>query len=326
MRQLADDLGVSVSTVSRALSKDGSISGALKQRILEAAAARNYRIRRKSRAGQITYFIDKRFFLLTNHFYNRVIEGIESESKRLGFTFHFNSLEPDSFSLESVPMGSVAGMIITSSYHDEFIGEVSRSGVPFVLLDYYIPTERHNAVLIDNTSGVTIAVQHLASLGHRRVAYVRGDIDEIGSRDRMEGYLRSLEFFDLAKDSSLVVDCDFSLKGAYVATRKLLQTVRPRPTAIMCVNDMVAFGAMEAVKEAGLAIPRDISVMGFDDIDLASQVLPHLSTVHIPKAELGRLALTRLLQVMHGEDLGFDKILVTPRVVARESTGAAPAG
>jgi len=325
MRHLADDLGVSVSTVSRALSNDSGISALLRQRVLDAAVANNYHVRRRPRAGQITYFIDKRFFLLTNHFYNRVIEGIESESKRRGFTFHFDSLEPDSFSLESVPLENVTGMIITSSYHDEFIGEVRRSGVPFVLLDYYIPTERHNAVLIDNTSGVTIAMQHLASLGHRRVAYVRGDMAEIGSRDRMEGYLRSLEFFDLAKDPRLVADCDFSIKGAFAATRKLLETVQPRPTAVMCVNDMMAIGTMEAVKEAGLKIPRDISVMGFDDIDLASQVLPHLSTIRIPKAELGRLAVTRLLQVMQGEELGFDKILVTPSVVPRDSTGPAPA-
>lgn len=320
MRKLAETAGVNVSTVSRALRNDPKISDELKNRILSIAKESNYK-KRKTTASQIAYFIDKRFFLLTNPFYNRVIEGIESESKRNGYSFQFNSLEPNHFSLEGVSLTGVAGMIITSCYHDEFISEVKRFDVPMVLIDYYIPTERISAVLVDNIDGVFAAVSHLASLGHRRIAYMKGDVSDIGVRDRLTGFQRAVGSFGLDDDPGLVIGSDFGITNGFSAMKELLASVPRAPTAVMCANDMLAIGAMEALKERGLAIPGEVSVMGFDDVDLAREVIPTLSTMNIPKQTMGRLAVQRLLEIIRGERIEFDKIVVTPRLVTRDSTG-----
>ena len=320
MKKLADMFGVSVSTVSRALRNDRGISRDLTGRIRAAAAEGRYGARR--RAGrQICYVIDKRFFLLTNRFFNRVIEGIESESKSHGYAFQFHSLDPEEFSLASVPLRNVAGIIITSCYHDEFIAEVKRAGIPAVLIDYYLPAERISSVLVDNVNGIFAAAGYLASLGHRKVAYVKGDISEIGARDRLDGYLRAIDSFGLDSDPRLLIESDFSIKGAYAAVRRSLEAERRHPTAFLCVNDVVAMGAMEAIKSHGLTIPRDVSVMGFDDIDLASEVIPRISTMHIPKEILGKLAVRRLLQIVRGEEIEFEKQVVMPWLVVRDSTG-----
>jgi LacI family transcriptional regulator len=323
MRTLADAAGVDVSTVSRALRNDPKISDEQKQRILSIAKESNYK-KRKSTASQIAYFIDKRFFLLTSPFYNRVIEGIESESKRNGYSFQFNSLEPTSFSLEGVSLTGIAGMIITSCYHDEFISELKRFNVPMVLIDYYIPTERISSVLVDNVDGIYTAVCHLASFGHRRIAYMKGNVSDIGVRDRLAGFQRAVEALALDGDPGLVIGSDFGISNGYAAMKDFLASVSRPPTAVMCANDMLAIGAMEALKERGLAIPRDVSVMGFDDIDLATEVIPNLSTMHIPKQAMGRLAVQRLMEVIRGDQIDFDKIVVTPRLIVRSSTGAAP--
>ena len=212
-------------------------------------------------------------------------------------------------------------MIITSCYHDEFISEVKRFDVPMVLIDYYIPTERISAVLVDNIDGVFTAVSHLASLGHRRITYMKGDVSDIGVRDRLTGFKRAVESLGLHDDPGLVIGSDFGITNGYSAMKELLASALRAPTAVMCANDMLAIGAMEALKERGLAVPGDVSVMGFDDVDLASEVIPNLSTMNIPKQTMGRLAVERLMEIIRGERIEFDKIVVTPRLVIRDSTG-----
>jgi LacI family transcriptional regulator len=323
MKDIAEIAGVDVSTVSRALAGEETISPETRTRVLQIAEEKGYK-RRGARTRTVSYVIDKKFFLLTSHFYNRVIEGIEGEVTERGYTFHFQSLEPGRFALEALSMRNPSGIIVTSVYHDDMIRELKKAGIPTVLLDCYVPTEDVSAVLIDNMDGIIRGMQYLSSLGHRRIAYLAGDLQEIGSEDRLAGSRKAVRMFGLEDDPALVLESDFSISGAYQAMRRLLET-RQAPTAVAAVNDMTALGAMEAIKERAMRIPQDISVLGFDDISLADEVIPRLSTLHVPKRTMGRLAVQRLFRLMEGRYDEFGKILVSPRLVVREST-AAPSG
>jgi LacI family transcriptional regulator len=320
MKQIAEMAGVNISTVSRALNNDKAISAEVKRRIHDIASAHNYR-RRRTISNTISYVIDKRFFLLTSHFYNRIIEGIEGEVKKNGFAFQFNSLEPNQFVMGNINVKNIAGMIVTSWYHDDFIKEVKKIGVPLMLVDYYLPTEDIPAVLSDKIDGVIKAIEYLHTLGHQRIAYLQGDITVLGSKDRLVGYRRAVEMFGLDTDADLVIPCDFKIKSAYQAMKEFLARTSEPPTAVMGDNDIVAMGAMEAIKEAGHKIPDDISVIGFDDIDLASEVIPHLSTMHVKKRTMGQLAVQRLLEIIDNKELAYNKVVLKPTLVVRESTG-----
>ncbi len=319
MKEIARIAGVNVSTVSRALNNESTISSDVKRRIIHIAQKNNYK-RRRQAGKNISYVIDKRFFHLTSHFYNRVIEGIEEELKNNNLIFRFNSLDPEEFSLTKINVNNLAGMIITSCYHDDFIIEVKKLGIPIVLVDYYLPTEDISSVLIDNIDGIIKGMRYLAGLGHKRIAYLKGDVNEIGSYDRFIGYRRAVQMFGLHDDENLIVDCDFSIKGAYSAMKRFLESAVDYPTAVFAVNDIVAIGAMEAIKEKNLSIPEDICVLGFDDIDLANEVIPRLSTMHVRKRTIGKLAVQRLLQLIGNEETEYSKILVSPVLCEREST------
>jgi len=319
MKEIAKIAGVDISTVSRALNNESTISNDVKRRIINIAQKNNYK-RRRPAAKNISYVIDKRFFHLTSHFYNRVIEGIEEEVKNNNLIFRFNSLDPEEFSLKKINVNNLAGMIITSCYHDDFIIEVKKLGIPIVLVDYYLPTEDISSVLIDNIDGIIKGMRYLAGFGHKRIAYLKGDVNEIGSHDRFIGYRRAVQLFGLDDDENLIMDCDFSITGAYSSMKKFLESTVDYPTALFAVNDIVAIGAMEAIKEKNLKIPEDICVLGFDDIDLANEVIPRLSTMHVRKRTIGKLAVQRLLQLIGNEEIEYSKILVSPVLCEREST------
>lgn len=320
MKEIADMAGVNISTVSRVLNNDSSISAEIRNKIINIANKHNYK-KRKVRSKNIIYIIDKRFFLLTSHFYNRIIDGIEEEVKKRGYTFQFYSLEPNQFFLGNINLNNIAGMIISSHYHNEFVIEAKKLGIPIVLVDHYLPTENIYAVLTDKIDGVVKGIQYLASLGHKNIAYLKGDVSQIGGMDRLIGFKRAVDMFSLNKEENMVIACDLNIKGAFISFKRFLETCKSPPTAVMCANDIVAIGAMEAVKDKDLSIPEDISIMGFDDIDLASEVIPNLSTMHVRKKTMGKLAVNTLFQIIHGEKIEYNKIMIKPTLVIRESTG-----
>ncbi len=322
MKFISEQMGVNVSTVSRALNNDPAISQELRTKIIEFSYSHGY-TKRKSKADHLLYIIDKNYFSSTSQFFNRIIEGIEEESRKHNFIFNFNALSSDKYTTDNlnINFNKVAGVIITGSYHDNFIIEIKKMNIPVVLVDYYLPTENINSILIDNIDGIITGIKYLSSLGHRKIGYLTGDYkNDIGSNDRFLGYFRALEMFGLEKDEGLIINCDFSITSAYESMKNFLKNNDPYPTALMAVNDMVAIGAMEAIKEFGLKIPYDISILGFDDIALSNEVIPKLSTMHVKKKTMGRLAVKRLVKILKNEDQVFTKTILSPELLIREST------
>jgi len=328
MSEIARQLNISIATVSRALSgKSDSVSEETRKAIFALVEKSGY-LKRKSVGTTVAFLIDKRSFDLSSQFYARIISGIEEELVRCRYYFHFNSVDKESFDLSKIRLdfSGLAGVILVGVYHDDFVLKLRRCDIPMILVDYYIPTEDIPAVLIDNADGILKACRHLSSLGHRRIAYLSGDPVETSAHERMFGFQRAVAEYGLDRDPALIVE---NLAGrideGFRAMTSLL-TGGARPSAVVAYNDMIAAGAMDAARQAGLTVPRDISIMGFDDIQLASEVNPPLSTIHVPKKTMGRIAARRLMDIMKKKvEDNPNKILVPTRLVVRGST-VAPGG
>jgi len=323
MKKIARMANVDISTVSRALNNDRNISAEQKRKIVGLANNFNY-IRRKITGRTILFIIDKKYFLLTNNFYNSVIESIDDELRSRGYCLRFQTVNHAVDLPEQVDIKMVAGVIITGCYHDEFLKKAKAVNMPVVLFDYYLPGQDIPSVLIDNTYGIIKGVEYLTSLGHQRVVYLKGDTDnDIGSMDRLAGYKMAVEKFGLDNDPSLILACNFSMRSAYEAMKNFLNLNGQRAvSAVMAVNDMVAIGAMEAIKEKKIKIPADISVLGFDDISLAAETIPSLSTIHVRRKTMGVLTAKTLLDMINGKELMHCKVVIKPNLVVRETTGA----
>jgi LacI family transcriptional regulator len=327
MSEIAKQLHISVATVSRALSgKAESVSEETRTAIFDLVEKNGYR-KRKSVGTNVAFVIDKDSFNLSSQFYARIISGIEEELVRHKYYFHFNSIDKEHFNLAKINLdfGSLAGVIMVGVRHDDFVLKLRRLEVPMILIDYYIPTEDIPAVLIDNTDGILKACKHLASLGHRRVGYLSGEEVETSAHERMFGFQRAREAFGLVEDSNLVVrNCRGRIDEGFRGMMSLL-AIKERPSAVVAYNDLIAVGAMDAIKHAGLDVPGDISVVGFDDINVAAEVNPPLTTIRVPKKTLGIIAARRLVEIVKKKEFTQGKILVPTGLVLRNST-AAPRG
>ncbi|HET7560628.1 MAG TPA: substrate-binding domain-containing protein, partial [Limnochordia bacterium] len=187
---------------------------------------------------------------------------------------------------------------------------------PVVQILYRTPLKGASAVLVDQEQGGYLAARHVLELGHRRIACLW--VDDPHGRQRLAGFRRALAEAGLAADPSLVVPVDYDWHLGRSATESLLARA-VRPTAIVAASDLVAWGAIRAAKEAGLGVPGDLSVVGFDDMPLAGYVEVPLTTVRQPTEALGRQALSLLRERINGNDVE-DRVLA-PELVVRGSTG-----
>jgi LacI family transcriptional regulator len=179
-------------------------------------------------------------------------------------------------------------------------------------------------VVPENRSGARMAVEHLLSLGHRRIAYIAGNPGTGQSSEREKGYRDALEAAGITPDPALIVNGAFVQPGGFSATEQLLALPHP-PTAIFAANDEMAFGAIDAINSKGLKVPADISVVGFDDIPTSSYVFPKLTTMRQPFGAIAGRAVSELVELIQGREPCAAKIDFPTELVVRDSTGPAPA-
>lgn len=325
IRDIAREANVSPSTVSLYLRGRPGVSPETQRRIAAAVEKLGYQRRSRSNHshGLIGLVVEKLPLpVFSDIFYAEVIQGIEQQAKALGMGMIFSVLNDGQ--LADVIAGQRAkGWIILGggSITDDQILQVQRRGVPFVLLDNYVRGEAVHCVLPDNVTGGYEAMRHLLSLGHRRIAVIRGPEKYKTLTDRLGGALQAAMEAGLSRDE-LVVQPSLSSgqpKKGYLEMKALLQ-LPERPTAIFAVSDKTAFGALEAAKEEGIRIPEEMSIIGFDDVAESSYTRPPLTTVHIPKRELGILTMQRLAELLSGQEIPPAKTLVYTHLVLREST------
>jgi len=216
---------------------------------------------------------------------------------------------------------SIDGVIFVESWRDESNNTLDLANKPYVYVYRLFDGEYANSVILDDRHGARLAVEHLVKLGRRRVAFINGPQGWAASTERMSGYQEVLTQYGILFDPSLVEDGTWEVQSGYHATKKFL-SVPDRPTAIFAANDLMALGAIYAIQEAGLNVPNDIAVVGYDDREIASISKPTITTVSPPSFEMGQLAAQLILDRIENQNEIKDPVRVQGRLVIRESCGA----
>ena len=324
--------GVSYSTVSRVVNGHPHIRDATRLRVQAAMAdlgyvthvsARTLASGRSGVVGLLALGLDSPFFL-------GVIQGVDQQVSIAEYDFMLctthDRREKEAEYVARLSNGMVDGLlIILPRGLPDYVEQLRAARFPFVLIDYDDEAPGCDVVNAANRSGALAAINHLLALGHRRIGFITGTLNVGSAHERLAGYREALVTAGLPLSRELVVQGDFLEARGFEATRELL-ALSDRPTAIFASSDAAAFGVLRAAREAGLRVPQDLSVVGFDDVPEASYVAPSLTTVCQPLGDMGRAAVRRLTELMSGADETAQRIVLATHVVVRDSTGPAPVG
>jgi DNA-binding LacI/PurR family transcriptional regulator len=332
IKDIARVADVSHSTVSRALSDSPLVSAQTKARIQHLAHEMGYSPDAQARSLVVgrTQTVGLVVTTITDPFIAAVVQAVENTASDHGYTVILSSsnAEPDReiAAVEMLRSKRVDGVVVTSSrvgalYQDH----LDRLGVPVVLLNSHSAESGPYtfSITVNNRHGGCLATEHLIRLGHRRIAYITGLADHSDDLERLAGYRQALTEARIAFDPALVIPGTGGTEGGERALPKLV-AMDESPSAVFCYNDMTAIGLLRAARQADLSIPRDLAVVGFDDIPFASYVHPSLTTVAQPKAEMGRQAMQMVLDLMEAEDpieLAASNVVVQGKLIVRESSG-----
>jgi LacI family transcriptional regulator, galactose operon repressor len=340
IRELAHLSGVSVGTVSRALNGYADVNPETRARIVRlareldytpAAAARSL-VTQRSHVVGVFLETGEGHPDLQHPFFHEVLVGLKHELGAGGYDLLlFASEHPgngygEHSYLKRARHHSVEGVVLMGvDGEDPEIRRLTRSGVPCIGVDVALSGPATEYVMSDNPAGAAVAVDHLYELGHRRIATITGLIETRPGIDRLRGYRDALRARGLAFRDEYVGYGDFYVESGQQAMTRLLDLDEP-PTGVVCASDLMALGAIRAVAERGLNVPRDVSIVGFDDIQLAGHVQPPLTTLRQEKARLGAeagRALTRLIAERAAEK---EAMTLPVELIVRASTAPPPAG
>ena len=319
---------MSKATVSLALNGKPGVASETRRRILEIAERLNYQPNASARSLvlQRTQTIGVIVPDISSPFYAELVRGLEEEASRQGFylllatTLGKPSREEMCFRL--LGEQRVDGIVILTPRGDEeLIQRIQAKGFPLVVVDRDVQSaDGVVEVIVDNFHGALSAVEHLIGLGYRRIGFINGIPELQASQDRLRGYQVALQEHGLVLNPEWITVGHFCAEGGYWGMKKLL-AISPPLDSVFAASDMMAIGAIRAIREQGLRIPQDIAVVGFDDVPLAAQVDPPLTTVRQPIAEMGKIACRLLVQLINGEEVQQRKVMLQPQLVVRQSCG-----
>ncbi len=326
-KDVAKQAGVSIATVSRVVNNVGSVSPRVTKRVKHAVDALGYqpsrtaqRLRAK-RSRVIGLIISD----IQNPFFTSVVRGIEDQAYDHGYSLVLcNSDEdPEKERLYVDVMGAeVAGVILATMTEDNpRVHSLIDRGIPVVALDRRIKNKTIDSVLVDNIEGAVAAVSHLIELGHRRIGFISGPLTTTTFEERRDGYLRALREHGIPIRRTLMCFGDSKQTGGYACAKALLG-LNPPLTALFAASNLATLGALHAIRERGLKIPDDISIISFDDMSFAPLMQPPLTVVVQPTYELGQKAAQLLLERLDQPDKPVARLRLETKLIMRQSTGA----
>ncbi len=297
IHDVAKAAGVSVATVSRALNGAGNVLPETRRRVEEAARALRFTPSSAARS-LITRRTDTIGALLPDlhgEYFSELIRGIDQAARARGLHLLLSSSHGDAHEAAAAlraMSGRVDGLLVMTPHADvDFLQHNLPAGVPAVLLNAGLEMPGVARYRVDNLGGARTMTRHLVGSGRRRVAFIGGPADNDEAQERLAGYRSGLK----GAMREAVFDGDFTEESGWAAGRRIALS-RPRPDAVFAANDMMAVGCLAALREAGLRVPEDVAVAGFDDIPIARYVAPSLTTIRVPIAGLGSAALDALVQ------------------------------
>jgi len=319
---------VSIATVSRTINGSPAVSERLSQRVWQAIDQLKYFPNTHARSlvsgrSRILGIIVEN---ITNPFFPELIQSFEEIAVAHGYEILVSSSNSDPAILTTCVRRmlerKVEGVaVLTFGEEEPILDQLAHHDVPMVLAEFRLDAPKTSTILLDYSTGIRAAIDHLAGLGHRRIAFLAGPYKLHSAVTRENDFRASMQAVDLPVDKKCVIECDHTLKGGVNGFARL-QALQSRPTAIVCSNDMTAIGVLRAAYMEGLRVPQDLSVIGLDDIDFAEFTLPPLTTIRLSRTDLARAAFEALRQ--HAENPRDPKIqrefLVSTSLVLRGST------
>jgi DNA-binding LacI/PurR family transcriptional regulator len=329
IKDIAKFCSVSPSLVSRTLNQKGGVSKAKKEKIFSAAARLDYTPNpfAKGLVAQTSNILgliipQRSEFAMSNPYFPQVIRGIGNIATENRFHLLMSFLDGKEAREPLYKINLVSGVIILGNLlEDPDIYELERRSIPTVLIPGLLRESRLPSVDVDNVDAGYQATEHLLQLGHRRIAFLNGINNSKYSVQRLLGYRKAFQKYRLFYDESLIVETKFSEMGGYKKMAEILAR-HDYPTAVICAADVVAIGALSAIKEKNLLVPEQISVVGFGDIPLAGMLGTPLTSVRIPFIEIGQTACRLLINWIKGKSLPEKEIVYPVGLIIRQTTKA----
>ncbi|WP_145480183.1 LacI family DNA-binding transcriptional regulator [Stenotrophomonas rhizophila] len=328
IKDVAREARVSVATVSRALNGHENVAEPVRKLVLEVAARLRYtpHAAARSLSSRRTNTIGVVLPDLYGEFFSELMRGIDQVARarrqHLLVSSYHGDQEQQGAALRAM-RGRVDGLLVLSPYAESpgFLTDNLPQSLPTVLINTYLPEQDHPVLSIDDHAGAMAMTRHLLDGGHRRIAFIAGPDLNFDARERLRGFRDALAAFGSAAEG-IELPGDFDEASGHRAGQELL-AAGALPDAVFAANDMMALGCLYAFAQAGVRVPTDVALAGFDDIPLARFVHPSLTTMQVSIAELGDRAATRLLQLMDGNnsETEGDKQTLVPRLIVRDSCG-----
>jgi DNA-binding LacI/PurR family transcriptional regulator len=330
MRQIAARAHVSVGTVSHVINNTAGVREPVRRRVLEAIERLGYQpslLARGLRRNQTT-IIGVIIPDISNPFFPLVVRGVEDiayqNSYRLMLCNADNDAQKEQVYFNELRAYRMAGLIVIPSADSRLVSLASGE-IPVICLDRCPEGWKGDSVTVDNQEGAYQAMRYLLELGHRRIACITGQLHVTSGVERLKGYKRALRESGVRIAPEYIQEGRFDRLSGYEKALMLLQ-FSPRPTAIFAANDLVALGVLAALRELGLRCPEDVSLVGFDDLELASFTNPALSTVAQPAYQMGARATALLFERLRGENIPTQRIVMKATLKVRDSTAAPDRG
>jgi DNA-binding LacI/PurR family transcriptional regulator len=327
IKEVARLAKVSTATVSRTINGSDKVTAETAERVRRAIEAlkfypnTNARALGSGRSSLYGLIISD----ITNPFFPELVKSFEDVAVQFGQEVLVANTNYDPHRMEvcvtRMLQRKVDGVaIMTSEMEDHLVDEMSSRRIPLVFLDTGTPQKGISNIAIDYASGIDAAVAHLSALGHTAIGFISGPMSLTSARVRRRAFANSIKRKSLTLDRNLIEEGNHRMDGGHEAMARLLDKA-VRPTAVLTSNDMTAIGAMGAIFERGLKVPQDISLIGFDDIELSAFTQPALTTVRLPRQEIAKVAFRALYNTQQDASSKGSEYTIRPTLIERKSTG-----
>lgn len=330
LKDVAQRAGCSLATASRALNGNPTVGPVERERVLAAAAQLGYVPNNSARAlrAQTKHLVGVIIPTLEHAIYAKMVDGLQDRLAQAGTALIINTsgydLERERNQARLLVARGVEAVVLVGAQHDPHTLEVlTRAGVSQILTYTSTPGDASGAVGFDNYASGASAAMYLLELKHRRFGMIAGlTRDNDRARLRRDGFVDTIVASGIIRDEIVVLEAPYLIEAGGTSMQSMMQTY-PRPTAVFCGSDILAVGAVKHCKSVGLDVPEDVSIVGFDNLEIAHVVEPQLTTIDVPAREMGQMAAEALIEFKKTGQKGIIKKLQT-RLLIRQSTGPAP--
>ena len=327
MKDIARLAQVSTSTVSHVINGSRFVSDEIREKVMRIVAELNYTPSAVARSLKVreTKTIGLLVTATNNPFFAEVMAGVEQYCQKNQYNLIIATTGGDAKrlqqNLQTLIHKQVDGVLLMCG-DSRFQADMELTvSLPLVVMDWWFTELNADKILENSERGGYLATKSMVDAGHQKIGIITGNLRKSVAKNRLQGYKKALSEANIVLNPDWIVESHFDFEGGIVGAQKLL-SLSDRPTAIFCCSDTIAIGAYQAIQNQGLRIPQDISIMGYDDIELARYLFPSLSTISQPKAELGKLAVETLLQRIQEPNENYRTLVLEPACILRESVSS----